>query len=138
VLADVPQVRDLRTPIVLDGLLCVSNESRLGECDHLPVVEDCTHSGDAGANCTVIIGWQHSVTTSPVTLKFPSFIECEDGDIQLVPREGDAENEGLIEYCSGGRWVVMCHDSWDTNDARVICRQLGFNVESKFNACKKF
>ena len=58
-LIDVPQVRDLTTPIVLDGLHCRSNENRLEECPRLPVVEQCTHSDDAGANCTVIIGWQH-------------------------------------------------------------------------------
>ena len=58
-LTDVPQVRDLTTPIVLDGLNCRSNENRLDECQHLDVVEQCTHSDDAGANCTVIIGWQY-------------------------------------------------------------------------------
>ena len=57
-LTDVPQVRDLTTPIVLDGLHCRSNENRLDECQRLAVVEQCTHSDDAGANCTVIIGWQ--------------------------------------------------------------------------------
>ena len=59
-LTDVPQVGDLKTPIVLDGLNCRSNENRLDECRHLDVVEQCTHSDDAGANCTVIIGWQHT------------------------------------------------------------------------------
>ncbi len=58
VLTDVPQVADLKTPIVLDGLNCVSDEGTLGECQSLPVVEQCTHDKDAGANCTVIIGWQ--------------------------------------------------------------------------------
>jgi hypothetical protein len=59
VLTDVPQVADLKTPIVLDGLNCASGEGTLGECQRLPVVEQCIHSKDAGANCTVIIGWQH-------------------------------------------------------------------------------
>ena len=45
------------------------------------------------------------------------------------------ENEGRVEYCSGGRWGLICFSFWDTNDAKVICRQLGYNVESKTFHC---
>ena len=58
VLTDVPQVKNLLTPIVLDGLRCRGTEANLGQCEHAAVVEYCTHSNDAGANCTTIIGWQ--------------------------------------------------------------------------------
>ena len=57
----VPQVTDLATPIVLKGSVCRSTEASLGECVHEPFVEYCTHSDDVGANCTIIIGWQHSM-----------------------------------------------------------------------------
>ena len=60
-----------------------------------------------------------------------SFAECNDTDVRLVQLDGDVEGEGLVEYCSSGRWGLVCFDSWDTNDARVICRQLGYDVESK-------
>ena len=56
VLDDVPQVKDIRTPIVLDGLNCRGVETNLGQCGHEPVVEYCSHSDDAGAFCTHIIG----------------------------------------------------------------------------------
>ena len=56
VLKDVPQVKNLQTPIVLDGLSCRGNEATLGECGHLPVVEYCSHADDAGAFCTNIRG----------------------------------------------------------------------------------
>ena len=51
VLDEVPQVKDIRTPIVLDGLRCRITDPSLGQCDHLPVVEYCSHSDDAGAFC---------------------------------------------------------------------------------------
>ena len=53
---DVPNVNDLRTPIVLDGLSCRGSEARLGDCDHVSFVEYCSHSDDAGAFCTNIRG----------------------------------------------------------------------------------
>ena len=54
---DVPQVKNLMTPIVLDGLNCRGTEASLGQCGRQPAIDDCTHSLDAGVNCTVIKGW---------------------------------------------------------------------------------
>ena len=51
--------------------------------------------------------------------------------MRLVQLAGDMENEGQVEYCSSGRWGLVCYDFWDTNDAKVICRQLRYNVEGK-------
>ena len=56
--------------------------------------------------------------------------ECTDGDVRLV--RGEGENEGQVEFCSSGRWGLVCRDSWDINDATVACRQLGYSVEGKF------
>ena len=56
---NVPRVRSYQTPIVLDGLKCQGTEENLGQCKRLPVVEYCTHSDDAGADCSVFKGWQH-------------------------------------------------------------------------------
>ena len=57
------------------------------------------------------------------------FLVCDDDDVRLFG--GDTENEGRVEFCSMGRWTLVCHDFWDNNDAQVVCRQLGFNVEGK-------
>ena len=53
--------------------------------------------------------------------------ECTDGDARLV--RGERENNGQVEFCTSGRWGLVCRDSWDINDATVTCRQLGFDVE---------
>ena len=50
------------------------------------------------------------------------------GDLRLV--DGTSPNEGAVEMCAGGRWVGVCvgGDGWSTQNANVVCRQLGYGA----------
>ena len=48
---------------------------------------------------------------------------CNNGDVQLVG--GSTEYEGRVELCYDQMWGTICHDDWNTNDANVVCNQLG-------------
>ena len=49
---------------------------------------------------------------------------CSHGDTSL--KCGSTEREGTVEICIDGVLGTICHSSWDSLDATVICRQLGF------------
>ena len=54
--------------------------------------------------------------------------QCTHGDLRLVG--GSGTYEGNVQICFEGVWGWVCHNSWSTYDAQVVCRQLGFSTTS--------
>ena len=51
--------------------------------------------------------------------------ECNEATIQLV--DGDTPDDGWVEICLDGMWGSVCSYQWDYKDARVVCRELGYD-----------
>ncbi len=57
---------------------------------------------------------------------------CIDGEVRLVGASGFVDPlEGRLELCYNNAWGTVCRTEFGTNDARVVCGQLGLDRLSK-------
>ncbi|XP_038052403.1 deleted in malignant brain tumors 1 protein-like [Patiria miniata] len=92
-------------PILLNSVACQGNESSIDQCQHSGWYGSygCRHNRDAGVTC--------DLTSPQVT-------------VRLI--NGNAPNEGAVEVQYRGQWGSVCGSNWRTEEANVVCRQLGY------------
>ena len=49
---------------------------------------------------------------------------CKEGDIRLVTRF--QEGVGFVQICFNNTWYMLCRDTFGSNEAEVVCNQLGY------------
>jgi len=57
--------------------------------------------------------------------------QCIENAVRL--RGGSTPFEGRVEVCLGGVWGSICLRGWNSFDAIVTCRQLGFSTQGEFS-----
>ncbi|XP_031566686.1 deleted in malignant brain tumors 1 protein-like, partial [Actinia tenebrosa] len=89
-------------PIWMDNVYCQGTETSLSQCSHNGWrSHDCSHGEDASVVCG-----------------YPQYT--------LRLAGGSKANEGRVEIFYNQQWGTICDDSWDLDDADVVCRSFGF------------
>ena len=115
-------------PIVMDEVDCTGSENRLIDCNY-DSRHNCSHHHDASVRCqNSQQAYACDLHSQNIIICLLSLVICHEGEVRLLG--GVIPNQGRVELCIGEQWGTVCHDAWGTNDASVVCKQLGYSRNS--------
>ena len=96
-------------------------------CSHNSI-QQCQYNKDANVQCPSKL--YSCCNISNYVIVPDTTDNCTYGEIRLI--NGQSQYEGLVEICNNGRWEFICTSYWDSSDAKVACRQLGYTDIGKY------
>ncbi|KAK3090315.1 hypothetical protein FSP39_010872, partial [Pinctada imbricata] len=114
-------------PILLDEVTCLGTEDSIVDCGHSGWGNhNCDHTEDVGVICMLPTTRAPTVSPGGSGRKF----------VRLVNNIDNKPGRGRVEVVVNGVAGTVCDDDWDDNDARVVCRQLGFKGGIAFSKAR--
>lgn len=97
-------------PIHMNEVQCSGNERSLWSCRYKNITaEDCKHTEDASVRCNVpYMGYEKTVRILGGRTRY-------EGRVEVLQTEAN----GTLH------WGLICGEGWGTQEAMVVCRQLG-------------
>ena len=135
-------------PALLDRLRCTGSEQNLLNCSHSGrgiTASYCNRYHDVGVSC---LGKSNLVdkivcefffkgynilfcTFATLALFTPD--NCTDGSVRLM--HGSTPRVGTVQVCISSTWGSICDSGWNSQEADVVCRQLGFSTFGNLSMC---
>ena len=119
--------------MLLDNLDCThSSYLTILQCSYSTHIDNgCTGSYDATVSCCKLYyyGDMLLLTVTDTTRiwdnnPYPGMIRLQGGNFV---------NQGRVEVYCNGQWGTICDDGFGSNDANIICKQLGYTGYTNYD-----